>query len=68
MNDYLNFMASNWRPTFFFFLFVGSVFYLAMNLIFRFFRVINIALRGWPPDHLNADGDWKEKQKGEQDE
>lgn len=27
----------------------------------RIMRTINIAIRGWPPTHLDADGDWKEK-------
>jgi hypothetical protein len=25
----------------------------------RVLRSINVALRGWPPVHLDADGDWK---------
>jgi hypothetical protein len=25
----------------------------------RVLRSINIAARGWPPEHLDADGDWK---------
>jgi len=29
----------------------------------RLYRVIMVALRGWPPDHLDADGDWKPEQK-----
>lgn len=24
----------------------------------RLYRTIVISLRGWPPHHLNADGDW----------
>lgn len=32
---------------------------LAFRLINRTYRVINIAIRGWPPAHLDADGDWR---------
>lgn len=30
----------------------------------RCLRSINIALRGWPPEHLDADGDWKPAKQG----
>ena len=26
----------------------------------RLMRTIKVAIRGWPPSHLDADGDWKE--------
>lgn len=30
------------------------------NLIFnRTYRAIKVLVRGWPPSHLDADGDWK---------
>lgn len=25
----------------------------------RFFRMTMVSIRGWPPSHLDADGDWK---------
>jgi hypothetical protein len=28
-------------------------------VISRILRSINIAIRGWPPAHLDADGDWR---------
>lgn len=31
----------------------------ASKLTNRILRSINIAIRGWPPAHLDADGDWK---------
>jgi hypothetical protein len=31
---------------------------LIFNLVNRILRSINIALRGWPPEHLDADGDF----------
>ena len=32
---------------------------LVFRIINRAYRMVNIALRGWPPAHLDADGDWK---------
>ena len=29
----------------------------------RFFRYLMVSKHGWPPGHLNADGDWKEDKK-----
>lgn len=31
-----------------------------LHLFARFFRVVKVLIRGWPPEHLDADGDWKE--------
>lgn len=39
---------------------------LGWKLANRILRSANVALRGWPPPHLDADGDWKPaKQDGE---
>jgi hypothetical protein len=32
---------------------------LAVKLANRLLRTIKVAIRGWPPPHLDADGDWK---------
>lgn len=32
---------------------------LAFRVVNRILRSINVALRGWPPPHLDADGDFK---------
>ena len=32
---------------------------MVMRLCNRVLRTINICIRGWPPNHLDADGDWK---------
>lgn len=32
---------------------------LAVKLAARTCRLLMVALRGWPPQHLDADGDWK---------
>ena len=37
----------------------------AGTLASRALRSINIALRGWPPSHLDADGDWKPEEDEE---
>lgn len=34
-------------------------FSLAATLYRRALRTLMVALRGWPPEHLDADGDWK---------
>lgn len=45
------------------FLVICSTYYILKILIFyipnRIVRSINIIVRGWPPPHLDADGDWK---------
>lgn len=33
----------------------------------RVLRSINVAVRGWPPAHLDADGDWKPEASHERD-
>jgi hypothetical protein len=30
-----------------------------IRLSTRFFRLVMVSFRGWPPNHLDADGDWK---------
>ena len=35
---------------------------IALN---RILRTIKFALRGWPPAHLDADGDWKPEPKAD---
>jgi hypothetical protein len=42
--------------------FVGN----ASRLTNRVFRMVMVTLRGWPPAHLDADGDWKPEPKGAQ--
>lgn len=40
--------------------------YYSFLIFNRILRSINIALRGWPPAHLDADGDWREEKKKEE--
>ncbi len=56
-----------------FWIFVGSYCLIGMILYFlvngviktasRFFRMIMVSIHGWPPNHLDADGDWKPNEK-----
>ena len=45
---------------------VGSIYYTIKHLTFvlpnRYIRHLNISKNGWPPKHLDADGDFKEKE------
>ena len=34
------------------------LFWVVVPIVQAVFKVVNITLRGWPPEHLNADGDW----------
>lgn len=33
--------------------------YIAAQITHRVLRTILVVARGWPPPHLDADGDWK---------
>lgn len=32
---------------------------MLLNFGSRVMRTLNVVVRGWPPAHLDADGDWK---------
>lgn len=32
-----------------------------LRIFTRFFRLLTVSFRGWPPSHLDADGDYKTK-------
>lgn len=32
---------------------------ITAKIISRTYRMIMVLVHGWPPDHLDADGDWK---------
>ena len=40
---------------------------MVLSLFIRTYRVIMVSLRGWPPAHLDADGDWKPTPKKDGD-
>lgn len=70
MEKLVEFAVSGFWP------FVGSLIMLYTVLFFvtngilkissRFLRFLNIAFRGWPPAHLDADGDWNSPKKNEE--
>lgn len=45
------------------FLLVYCAMYVPLNALTRTYRVILVLARGWPPEHLDADGDWKPDRK-----
>lgn len=36
-----------------------AAFDISFKLLNRILRTIKVCVRGWPPPHLDADGDWK---------
>ena len=66
MTEFYQFAGEHWFLTWCALWLVWGVFWLPValaSLIFRLLnrilRTINVAIRGWPPEHLDADGDWK---------
>ncbi|KKN88797.1 hypothetical protein LCGC14_0244040 [marine sediment metagenome] len=44
------------------FQFLRTIFFVLPN---RILRTIKVTMQGWPPEHLDADGDWKPEPKTE---
>lgn len=65
--DHFLAMAKEWPFGLFLELWViGCVAGVLFKIANRILRTINVAVRGWPPEHLDADGDWKpEAEKSE---
>lgn len=63
MTELYAFVSNNQMPAFFLALIAAWVTVSIASQPFRFFnrwmRSRNIAARGWPPAHLDADGDFK---------
>jgi len=38
---------------------VVAIITTALTLVTRLYRLVMVSIRGWPPAHLDADGDWK---------
>lgn len=61
-------MSEFWRwadySPFLSFLLICSMYYSIKSII----RCVNILIRGWPPDHLDADGDYHKDNGDTQDE
>lgn len=61
MNAY-QFMSDSPWTTFFLAYFAARA---LISITSRAYRMIMVSLRGWPPAHLDADGDWKPEPKGD---
>ena len=59
MNIYEFMSNSPWLTFFLFYLALKAFVTHPLRLVNRWIRHKNIAARGWPPAHLDADGDWK---------
>ena len=42
---------------------LGGTMELLMKLWSRFLRAIMVMFRGWPPAHIDADGDWRPEEE-----
>ena len=64
-----DFMSENPIQTFILVIFVftafGSVLFTMRFCWNRLLRHLNVRKAGWPPVHLDADGDWKPEPKNE---
>lgn len=60
MTEVLKFVGEN--PIFTFFA-LWLVLGAARFIFNRTMRTLNVGLRGWPPAHLDADGDWKQTEE-----
>lgn len=59
------FAHAGWFAEILLVMFSGCIVRVVALLINRGLRTIKVALRGWPPSHIDADGDWKpEPEKG----
>lgn len=58
-----DFMAEHYFFTFLLGIFalviIGAVLKFISNLWTRFLRCLMVRKHGWPPNHLDADGDWR---------
>lgn len=65
MNIY-EFMGAHPVLTFFLaYMLLSACIEYPLKVVNRWVRHRNIVARGWPPAHLDADGDWKKDEKSE---
>lgn len=63
MNDFYTFAGIHpWLTFFLAWLFISGCIEYPLKIINRLIRHRNIVARGWPPAHLDADGDWKKEE------
>lgn len=73
MTELWAFANNHWWISFWaFFWFMAFAVTLLHVLLFtlpnRILRTIKVLCRGWPPEHLDADGDWKPVKEDSTDE
>lgn len=61
MTDLYSFMGEHPWLTFFLALLAVQLVLAPFRLVNRFIRHRNIVAHGWPPEHLDADGDFKDE-------
>lgn len=63
MSDFFDFAGKHWFLAIFMILFVCGVLRLVVYSFMRLCRLLVVLVRGWPPAHLDADGNWKPEPK-----
>lgn len=64
LQEILMFLAQQWFFGFMIILTLGVIIERIVTYVGRFFtRTMMVIFRGWPPSHLDADGDWPEKEE-----
>jgi len=60
MSEFYRFASDNpWLTFFLAWIAAWVICHFGNLLINRTYRTIKVCVRGWPPSHLDADGDWK---------
>lgn len=60
MNNFYQFASDSPWLTFFLAWLITHFVFVVIN---RFLRTIKVLAAGWPPEHLDADGDWKSEEE-----
>lgn len=63
MNDFLEITFRSIWHFFGMLLLISVVLGAPCRIINRCIRHLNIRAKGWPPEHLDADGDWKPEEE-----
>lgn len=62
MSEFYAFAGEHPVLTFILAIIASSVICYPLKIVNRMIRHMNIRKAGWPPTHLDADGDWKEEE------
>lgn len=57
--DLLKWAGEHWFLTFVAMVLMYGVAWIAFYSLRRSLRALMVVCRGWPPEHLDAEGDWK---------